>query len=62
MNWITITDGRITVTVPYQSYLDLFRRNGFSEVIEEVKSNDDRRTVTNKQRKVSTKKEIPVSK
>lgn len=56
MNWITITDGRITVTVPYQSYLDLFRRNGFSEVIEEVKSNDDRRTVTNKQRKVSTKK------
>lgn len=62
MNWITITDGRITVTVPYQSYLDLFRRNGFSEVIEEVKSNDDRRTVTYKQRKVSTKKEIPVSK
>ena len=62
MNWITITDGRITVTVPYQSYLDLFRRKGFSEVIEEVKSNDDRRTVTNKQRKVSTKKEIPVSK
>lgn len=62
MNWITITDGRITVTVPYQSYLDLFRRNGFSEVIEEVKSNDDRRTITNKQRKVSTKKEIPVSK
>lgn len=72
-SWIDITDGKITVKVPYQAFLDLYVHNGFREVGEnptlysnkkdiKVGENDKSRENKDTKIKVQTTSKISVAK
>lgn len=66
MSWVKVTNGTITVEIPYQAFIDLYKRNGFvvvannptQSVVEKEKNNNAKSgTVgSNTKHKVSTAK------
>nr|DAE47563.1 MAG TPA: hypothetical protein [Caudoviricetes sp.] len=38
MSWVKVTNGKMTVEIPQQAFIDLYERNGYVIVSDEVKS------------------------